>query len=113
MFKCIRRRSKPGSSKLRSNYSRLRGTTKLIRLCHRTEIGYNATAKRHCNADRTTCLIRVEPHVLESLDPPTDAERELLDFLGVLGGNYRLGCQIELTKGLEYATISVAEDRNS
>ena len=60
-----------------------------------------------------TCLIRVEPHVLESLDPPNDAERELLDFLGVLGGNYRLGCQIELTKGLEYATISVAEDRNS
>lgn len=56
-----------------------------------------------------TCLIRLDPRSLETLEPPSVTERELLDFLGASGPDHRLGCQITLNRDLDGATVTVGE----
>jgi len=56
-----------------------------------------------------TCLIRLDPRLLNNLIAPAATERELLDFLGASERDHRLGCQITLNKDMDGATVTVGE----
>ncbi len=56
-----------------------------------------------------TCLIELEDRIAKQLCEPGKDERELLNFLGRKTPNFRLGCQIALTRDLDGMTAIVSK----
>lgn len=57
-----------------------------------------------------TCLIRLEPELLEKLPEMGDEERELIAFSTDKPQGCRLGCQIQASALLQGARLTVATD---
>ncbi len=57
-----------------------------------------------------TCHVIVEPAFYERMDPPTDAEEDMLDLAFDLMPTSRLGCQIVLTAELDGLVVNLPSD---
>ncbi len=65
--------------------------------------------KGECEASLAcaTCHMIVDPEWAERLDPPSDAEEEMLDTVFDLSATSRLSCQIRLTPALDGIRLSL------
>ena len=54
-----------------------------------------------------TCHVYVLPEWMPKVGPPSDLEREMLEFDGEVTETSRLSCQIELTEELDGLTVKV------
>ena len=56
-----------------------------------------------------TCHVYVEPDWLECLEPPSETERQMLEFAAEPRDNSRLCCQIRFNAALEGIVVRVPE----
>lgn len=56
-----------------------------------------------------TCHVYVDPDWLDRLEPPTETERQMLEFADAPRDNSRLCCQIRFTAALEGIVVHVPE----
>ena len=54
-----------------------------------------------------TCHVHVAPEWMAKAGPPSDLEREMLEFDGEVAATSRLSCQIELTEELDGLIVKV------
>ncbi len=54
-----------------------------------------------------TCHVHVDPGWMEAVGPPSDMERDMLEFDGAVAPTSRLSCQIELTDELDGLRVKV------
>ncbi|MFN4099744.1 MAG: 2Fe-2S iron-sulfur cluster-binding protein [Pararhodobacter sp.] len=56
-----------------------------------------------------TCHVYVSPDYLERLNPQTDSEAPLLEFLDDVRENSRLACQVQITEALDGLDVQTPE----
>ena len=54
-----------------------------------------------------TCHVHVDPAWMDRVGPPSDLERDMLEFDGDVSETSRLSCQIELTEELHGLKVKV------
>ena len=54
-----------------------------------------------------TCHVHVDPQWMAKVGPPSDLEREMLEYDGDVSENSRLSCQIELSNELDGLKVRV------
>ena len=54
-----------------------------------------------------TCHVHVDPSWMAKVGPPSDLEREMLQYDGEVTDTSRLSCQIELSEGLDGLRVRV------
>ena len=54
-----------------------------------------------------TCHVHVQPAWMAKVGPPSDLEREMLEYDGDVRASSRLSCQIELSEELDGLTVKV------
>jgi ferredoxin len=65
------------------------------------------------NAQCSTCHVIVDPNYFDKLNPPEEAELDMIDLsLGVTNTS-RLGCQLNLSKKCEGITFTIPEATNN
>jgi 2Fe-2S ferredoxin len=60
-----------------------------------------------------TCHVRVAPEWTDKLAPPTEAERDMLEFAVEPGPGSRLSCQIVIDPALEGLTVEVPSTQHA
>ncbi|ESQ90511.1 2Fe-2S iron-sulfur cluster-binding protein [Asticcacaulis benevestitus] len=60
-----------------------------------------------------TCHVFVDPHWMDRLEAPSQAEAGLLDFVEGVANNSRLACQIKVTDRLDGLVVRLPETQGA
>ena len=60
-----------------------------------------------------TCHVRVDKDWTAKVGPPSDMERNMLQFASDVGPSSRLGCQIRVTQELDGLVVNTPESQQS
>ena len=61
----------------------------------------------------STCHVILDPESYKKLDPPSEAELDMLDLAFEPTETSRLGCQIEMEEQLDGMTITIPSGTNN